>query len=192
MTVTGTPPLDDLDRPVFVVGERQSANELAQLLGSTPHLCVVPAKRLLRDLVEAVSRSQRDPAPLLLPDRPEARPPATWYRDVQAEYARVTHKPRTVEFSGLAIGRLNGLFPGSQFIVVRNLDHHPARSRRVPSLPPDRLIEVSTSAIHEETTVARILAFLGIELEERVIDLVDRPAPAAAAADQPQRAHQPS
>jgi len=151
------------------------AEELTRRLGETPFLCAVPGKRLLRDLVEAVSRSQRDSAPLMLPGDPGSRPPASWYRDVQAEHARRSAKPRTVEFSGLAVDRLSEMFPSCQFILVRNFDHLPARSRRIPPLPPGRLLEVPTTTVDDDATLDRILAFLGEGWTETIIDLADRP-----------------
>ena len=46
---------------------------------------------------------------------------ARWYGDVQAGWLRASGKERTVEFSGLSVLRLCGLFPRAQFVVVHQL-----------------------------------------------------------------------
>jgi hypothetical protein len=172
-------PADPLDLPVFVLGERAPAMQLIGALAATPAFCAMPANRLLHDLLVAVEHSYAGIAPLEELERGGQRPPATWYREVQAAQAHRTGKPRTVEFSGLAVRRLNHLFPRAQFLVVHELARAIPRSRRLPPVPPGCILEVGSETCGTDDTLERVLAFLGEGVQDIVVDLADPPtAPA--------------
>lgn len=152
--------MNPLDRPVFVLGERAAAMPLIWALEATPNLCAMPANRLLRDLLLAVEHSYADLQSLTGLDREGFRPPASWYREVQAARARHSGKVRTVEFSGLAVRRLNHMFPDAQFLVVHALERAIPRSRRLPPLPAGRILEVGSNVATDPETLEQVLAFL--------------------------------
>ena len=91
-----------VDRPVFVLGERQAAMELIRALGDTATVCALPLSRLLPDLVSAVERAAPATEPLAVMGQGSPILPASWYREVQAGWLRFTGKTRTVEFSALS------------------------------------------------------------------------------------------
>jgi len=173
---TNSPAMDPVDRPVFVVGERPAAMQLVRALGETPALCAMPPNRLLPDLALAVERSAADLEPLAGLERAGLRPPASWYRQVQAARIRLSGKPRSVEFSGLSVQRLDWLFPGAQFLVVHQLKRAVDRSRRLPALGSGRILQISSEVPATATTLARVMTFLSEPAEPVVVDLSDHDA----------------
>jgi len=173
---TNAPAMDPVDRPVFVVGERPAAMQLVRALGETPALCAMPPNRLLPDLALAVERSAADLEPLAGLERAGLRPPASWYRQVQAARIRLSGKPRSVEFSGLSVQRLDWLFPGAQFLVVHQLKRAVDRSRRLPALGSGRILQISSEVPATATTLARVMTFLSEPTEPVVVDLSDHDA----------------
>jgi hypothetical protein len=174
---TNSPAVDPVDRPVFVVGERPAAIQLVRALGETPDLCAMPPNRLLPDLALAVERCAADLEPLTGLERAGLRPPASWYREVQAARIQVSGKMRTVEFSGLSVQRLDLLFPGAQFLVVHQLKRRAVdRSRRLPPLGPGRILQISSDVPATAATLARVMAFIGEPAEQVLVDLSDHDA----------------
>jgi len=155
-----------VDRPVFVLGERQAAMELIRALGDTATVCALPLSRLLPDLVSAVERAAPATEPLAVMGQGSPILPASWYREVQAGWLRFTGKTRTVEFSALSVLRLCHLFPTAQFVVVHQLRRAIPRSRRLPTLGRDRIIEVDSGRVTDPQTVERVLAFLHEPVEQ--------------------------
>ena len=172
------------DRPVFILGERGPASTLLRALGATPDFCALPVNRLLYDLLLAVERSYPDLVDLH-PVWASCPPPARWYREVQQARAEREGKPRTVEFSGLAVARLLHLFPEAQFVVVHVLRRPVPRSRRIPALPPGRVLEVDTDQVGSGATLLRVLDFLEDSPAEVVVDVTDA---ARSQSDAPDRA----
>jgi len=168
------------NQPVFVIGERPAAMELVRALAESPTLCAMPANRLLADLVSAADRCRPDLEALALSDGDGHRPPAGWYREVQAARTRITGKARTVEFSGLPVLRLCELFPSAQFVVVHPLTRAIPPSRRLPALRRGRILEVDSSSVAGAATLERVLAFLGEPAAEVELDLSDRSVPTSS------------
>jgi hypothetical protein len=162
-----------VDQPVFVLGERAAAVQLARALGETPTLCAIPANRLLAEMLSATDRCAAVLGPLSGVAREGLRPGA-WYRDLQAAHLRASGKPRTVEYSGVSILRLCQLFPGAQFVVVRQRKRAMPRSRRLPALERERILEVDSETVDDPDTLERVLAFLGAPAETVVLDLSDQ------------------
>jgi hypothetical protein len=162
------------DSPVFILGERAPATALLHALGSTPDFCAMPPNRLLYDLLLAMERSYGDLDDLsaLWADGP---PAARWYREVQRARAAQEGKPRTVEFSGLAVARLRYLFPEAQFVVVHTVRRPLPRSRRIPALPPGKLLEVDPEATELGSMLHTVLEFLAAAPPARVVDIRDAP-----------------
>jgi len=171
--MTPAPAVAPVDRPVFVVGERPAAMQLVRALGETTALCAMPPNRLLPDLALAVERCASDLDPLAGLERDGLRPPASWYREVQAACLRHSGKARSVEFSGLSVRRLDRLFPDAQFLVVHQLKRAIDRSRRLPALGPGRILEIGSDVPVTARTIDRVLAFLGQPAEQVVLDLSD-------------------
>jgi hypothetical protein len=165
------PAVAPADRPVFVLGERAPASQLVRALGETPTLYAMPPNRLLAELVWAVDRC----APIFEPiaGLAEDLRPAAWYRELQLRQLQLSGKARTVEFSGLSAVRLCSLFPHAQLLVVRRLKRAMPRSRRVPELPPGRLLEIDSEEPMTPEALDRVLAFLGEPAEPLVLDLSD-------------------
>jgi len=163
-------------RPVFVLGERAAAVQLVRALGATDGLYAMPVTRLLTDLVAAVDRCYATLGPAA--DVPWASlAPAAWYRDVQAAYLRAGGKWRTVEYSGLSILRLCTLFPGAQFVVVRQLRRAMPPSRRLPALEHGRIMEIDSDRVGNPEALDRVLDFLGEPVRVVELDLSDQPLP---------------
>ena len=173
---TNSPAVDPVDRPVFVVGERPAAMQLVRALGETPDLCAMPPNRLLPDLALAVERCAADLEPLAGLERAGLRPPASWYREVQAARIRLAGKTRSVEFSGLSVQRLDRLFPDAQFLVVHQLKRAVDRSRRLPALGRGRILQIDSDVPATPATLARVIAFLSEPAEPVVVDLSDHDA----------------
>ena len=169
----------NIDRPIFVLGERIAAMELVRALGDTATLCAMPVNRLLSDLVHALDRCARDIKPLTVPADGGVRPPTTWYRDVQAACLHGSGKIRTVEYSALSVLRLCELFPGAQFLVVRQLNRALHHSRRLPAPEPGRILEIESESATTPGTLARALAFLGA-MEPVELDLSDNQVTSSA------------
>ena len=121
-------------------------------------------------------RSAADLEPLAGLERAGLRPPASWYRQVQAARIRLSGKPRSVEFSGLSVQRLDWLFPGAQFLVVHQLKRAVDRSRRLPALGSGRILQISSEVPATATTLARVMTFLSEPTEPVVVDLSDHDA----------------
>jgi hypothetical protein len=168
-----------VDRPVFVLGERTAATALVRALGDTPTLCAMPANRLLSDLVHALDRCSPDLKPLTDPAHGGLRPPTSWYRDVQAAALRGSGKIRTVEYSALSVLRLCELFPGAQFLVVRQLKRAMHPSRRLPAPELGRILEIDSESATTAGTLERALAFLGAR-EPVELDLSDNQVTSSA------------
>jgi hypothetical protein len=165
------------DAPVFVLGERAAAVRLVRALGETEHLCALPVNRLLADLVSAVERTGARIEPGGSGTW-QSHWPARWYRDLQAAYMGSSGKPRTVEFSGLSILRLCALFPGAQFVVVRQLRRAMPPSRRPPPLERGRILEVDSDDVDGPDTLEFVMDFLGEPVGAVELDLSDQPLPA--------------
>jgi hypothetical protein len=162
--------------PVFVLGERAAAVQLVRALGETEGLYALPFTRLLTDLVAAVDRCYAMLGPAT--DVPwESLAPAAWYRDVQAACLGADGKWRTVEYSGLSILRLCTLFPGAQFVVVRQLRRAMPPSRRLPALEHGRIIEIDSDSVGSPETLDLVLDFLGQPVRVLELDLSDQPLP---------------
>jgi hypothetical protein len=144
---------------------------LVGALGDTPALCGMPAGRLLADLVAAADRNRSGLESL--GDAAGGALPARWYRDVQVAALRHSGKARTVEFSGLSVLRLCQLFPTAQFVVVRQLKRAIPRSRRLPPLAEERILQVGSAGAATAETVGRVLAFLGETGPNTELDLSD-------------------
>jgi hypothetical protein len=166
-------PMAPVHRPVFVLGERNAALQLVRALGETPTLCAMPANRLLFELVHALDRCSRDLEPLTGSAHDGLRPPATWYRDIQAARLRGSGKTRTVEFSPLSILRLCELFPRGQFLVVRQLKRAIPPSRRLPAPELERILEIDSESATTPGTLERALTFLGESTGPVELDLSD-------------------
>ncbi len=177
MTPKLFPASDRVDRPVFVLGERPAAIEAVRALGETPGFCAMPSNRLLSDLVWAVDRWLPDLEPLAALSRDGYVPPASWYREVQAARLAQTGKTRTVEFSGVSVLRLCRLFPAAQFVVVRRLERAIPRSRQLPTLGRDRIVEIDRADTTTPETLEHLLMFLGELAAPVVVDLSDDDGP---------------
>jgi len=165
-----------VDRPVFVLGERAAAVQLVRTLGNTDGLFAMPANRLLADLVVAADRGHAAlglKADAVWDNLAAAR----WYRDVQAANLRASGKRRTVEFSALSILRLCVLFPGGQFVVVRQLKRAMPPSRRLPPLEHGRILEIDSKSVDSSETLDRVLEFIGEPVPAVELDLSDQPLP---------------
>jgi hypothetical protein len=176
---TPSVPLAPVDRPVFVLGERTAAVELVRALGDTPTLCALPTNRLLSDLVHALDRCSPDLEPLTGPAHEGLPPPTTWYRDVQTACLRSSGKIRTVEYSALSVLRLCELFPGAQFLVVRQLKRAIHPSRRLPAPEPGQILEIDSESATSPGTLERALAFLSAR-EPVELDLSDNEVTSSA------------
>lgn len=165
------PAIAPVDRPVFVLGERDPAIRLVEALGETPTLQAMPASRLLAELAWAVDRCA--PSFESITGLDNRLLPGVWYRDVQIRQLQVSGKERTVEFSGLSAARLCILFPNAQFLVVRRTKRAMPRSRRLPQLPQGRLLEIDSEEPVTPEMLERVLAFLGEPAEGPVLDLSD-------------------
>jgi hypothetical protein len=174
MPIEVAPVMTRVDQPVFVLGERAAAVQLARALGDTPTLCALPANRLLAEMVSATDRCAAVLGPLSGVARDGLRP-ARWYRDVQAAHLRASGKPRTVEYSGVSTLRLCQLFPGAQFVVVRQLQRAMPRSRILPAIERQRILEVDSGTVTLPDTLEHVLAFLGEPADTLELDLSDQP-----------------